>query len=432
MDLKRLETARLFHRFAFGPRPGEFRRALESGILNTRKELLTPSTNDQGAAKVSDPVLRDLGQRPAPNSREVVAFATEMRKQNIEIVLWWLDRMALTDNALTEKMTWFWHGHWATSIEKLNFALPMYRQNLTLRANALGNFKTMAKAMINDGALQFWLDGNENTASAPNENLAREFMELFVIGVNRYSEDDVKALSRALTGYQVTRSNGDCRFNPRRHDNSPVTILGKTALYNGESASDYLVSQENCALFISERLWYRFISSSVALPANSSIQKSFADREISATLTTLASSEAMSDPANSIVKSPVEWFIAVCRALNLQPSKLSNPILLLAYLDKLSQRPFYPPNVSGWPSDEAWLSAASAQFRIGFANWLVKQADLTEVNSLKPVERIPAIADLLGIVEFSSRTLRALSPAKNDPARLLLLAVCSPEYIVSA
>jgi uncharacterized protein (DUF1800 family) len=99
----------------------------------------------------------------------------------------------------------------------------MYRQINTLRANCLGNFKTMSRAMVNDGALQFWLDGQDSTLVAPNENLGRELMELFVLGVERYTEDDVKAATRALTGYQVKRSNGDLTFNVKRHDPKPIT-----------------------------------------------------------------------------------------------------------------------------------------------------------------------------------------------------------------
>lgn len=431
MDLKRLETSRLFHRFGFGPRPGEFSNALNLGLFSTRKSLLTPVIADAGTARVPDLFLRDLGPRPAPKTNELLPFVAEMRQQNIDTILWWLDRMALADNALIERMTWFWHGHFATSLDKLNYALPMYRQNQTLRKNALGNFTSLARDLVNDGALQYWLDGSNSTAKSPNENLAREFMELFVLGVNRYTEDDVKALSRAFTGYMVVRSNGECTFNPKRHDTSSVTLLGKTASFDGNSASDYLVSQDNCAQFISERLWFRFASSSIALPSNSPIKSAFLTRDIGAAINSLATSGAMSNPDYSLVKTPVEWFIGVCRALNLQPSKLNTPTQLLNHLDKLSQKPFYPPNVGGWPADEAWLNAASVQYRIAFGAWLIKQADLSSLQDSSVIARISAIADLLGVAEFTSRTYFALALAKDDPARTLLLAICSPEYIVS-
>ena len=320
-QLKRLETSRLFHRFGFGPRPGEFAQALKTGFIPTRKKLLTPPTIDLGAEKVIDPAITDLGKRPEPNTLEVVPFAIAMRSQSKELVLWWLDKMTLSDHGLLEKMTWFWHGHWATSIQKLNYPLPMYNQNITLRTHALGNFTTMTKSMLQDGALQFWLDGQANTFKAHNENLGRELMELFTLGVNRYSEDDVKAIARSLTGYQVVKSNGLVTIKESRRDTNPVTLLGKTSIFNGDTLSDFLVEQNNCALFIAERLWYRFISSTEPMPANLSAKKAFSSREILPAITALASVPAMSNTKYAMVKSPVEWFVSACRAL-----ELTNPI----------------------------------------------------------------------------------------------------------
>ena len=432
MDSARLVTARLYHRFGFGPRPGEFVAALRAGNSATRTNLLTVPSFDNGAQRVAEPVLTDLGKRPEPNDPQQQIFGAQMREQSRALTVWWLDRMALSDHALTERMTWFWHGHWATAIDKLNYALPMYMQNQTLRKHALGNFRDQSLAMINDGALQIWLDGQENTLRAPNENLGRELMELFILGVNRYTETDVKEVARALTGYQVTRSNGTVTFNPRRYDPNPKTILGKTIAYDATSATNHLVDQAACQLFISERLWYRFISSQDPLPDQSSIQSAFSQRNISAAVSALADFEYLSDTQYSLVKSPVEWFISSCRALSITPSRLTNPNNLLNYLNKLSQVPFSPPNVGGWPTNEAWLSSASAQFRFGFAQWFIKQGDISPISNLARGQRVDAIADWLGIAELSERTKMALQGAEGDPKRLILLALCSPEYIVSA
>ncbi len=432
MNAQRLETSRLFHRFGFGPRPGEYAQAIKDGVDSTRTKLLTVPANDLGATKVATPKITDLGQRPAPNSKEIVPFAIEMRYQVQQMTLWWLDRMALSDHGLTERMTWFWHGHWATSVQKLNYAMPMYMQNNALRANSLGNFKTMSRAMINDGALQFWLDGQDSTLVAPNENLGRELMELFVLGVDRYTEDDVKAAARALTGYQVKRSSGEVTFNPKRHDASAITILGTTQSFTGETLSDFLVARDDNATFIAERLWYRFISSTESMPATFSAKSAFVNRDISAAVTAMARDAAMRDEKNDLVKAPVEWFIAACRALGLTPSQLKTPAQLLNYLDKLGQVPFNPPNVGGWPAAEAWLSSATAQYRIAFAAWLIKQSDLSALTSIPIASRVLKSADWLGVPEWSARTQAALRDSLNDPAQFALLALCSPEYIVSA
>ncbi len=432
METDRLEIARLYHRFGFGPRPGEFKDALTNGLAATKNELLSVPAIDLGAAQIAEPNITNLGPRPDQKTSALIEFNIALRQQVKDLPLWWLDRMALSDHALTERMTWFWHGHWATAIGKLNFAYPMYLQNQTLRKYALGNFGEMATAMLNDGALQFWLDGGDNTVKAPNENLARELMELFVLGVNRYTETDVRELARALTGYQIERSSGKVTFNTKRFDPNVKTILGSTTTFNGTSATAHLVSQPDNAKFISERLWFRFISSLVELPSNNSLEKSFETRDITKLLAALTDSQILSNPSYSIVKAPVEWFVGVARYLKLTPSALKTPAQLLAYLDKLAQVPFSPPNVGGWPTDESWLSSASAQYRIQFAAWLIKQADLSALTAVAPNKRIAWLQDELGVLPFSNRTRLALDGVKSTPAQLLQLAICSPEYVVSA
>jgi uncharacterized protein (DUF1800 family) len=432
MDAQRLETSRLLHRFGFGPRPGEYAKALSDGVVTTREKVLTVPAVDLGLSKVVEPEITDLGKRPAPNSKEIVPFSIALRFQTQQMIVWWLDRMAASDHGLTERMTWFWHGHWATSVDKLNYALPMFKQNKTLRTYCLGNFATMTKAMLNDGALQFWLDGQDNTVKAPNENLGRELMELFTLGVGRYTEDDVKSISRALTGYQVVRSNGEVTINQTRRDKNPVNLLGTTAAFTGDSLADFLVARDDSAQFIAERLWYRFISSTEDMPVSFSVKSAFKSREISAAVSAMVNDSVMRDEKYAMVKSPVEWFISACRALELTPSALKTPAQMINYLEKLGQVPFSPPNVGGWPAGEAWLSSASAQYRIAFATWLIKQSDLRVLKSLTPAQRMMQSADWLGVAEWSPRTKAALRDAQSDPAQFALLALCSPEYIVSA
>ena len=432
METDRLEIARLYHRFGFGPRPGEFKAALANGLSATKSALLSVPAVDSGAALVAEPSITNLGPRPAQKTSELIEFNIALRQQVKDLPLWWLDRMALSDHTLTERMTWFWHGHWATALGKINYAYPMYIQNKTLRKHALGNFGEMATAMVNDGALQFWLDGGENTVKSPNENLARELMELFVLGVNRYTETDVRELSRALTGYQIERSSGKVIFNAKRYDPNVKNILGYSTTFNGTSATAHLVAQKDNAKFISERFWFRLISSQIELPGDNSLEKAFENRDISKLVAALTDSQILSNPSYSIVKAPVEWFVGVARYLNLTPSELKTPAQLLGYLDKLAQVPFNPPNVGGWPTDESWLSSASAQSRIQFAAWLVKQADLTALAAVAPNKRVTWLQDELGILAFSTRTRLALDGVKTNPAQLLQLAICSPEYVVSA
>jgi hypothetical protein len=419
-------------RFGFGPRPGEYAQALKDGLEVTRAKVLSVPAVDAGAAAVVLPEITDLGKRPAANSAEIVPYAIAIRFQIQQLVMWWLDRMAMSDHGLTERMTWFWHGHWATSIDKVNFALPMLNQNKTLRTYCLGNFKDMSRAMINDSALQYWLDGQDSTLTAPNENLGRELMELFILGVDRYTEDDVKASARALTGYQVVNYSGTLTFNPKRHDSTLITILGKTQAFTGETLSDFLVARDDNATFIAERLWYRFISSTETMPTSFAAKNALATRDISAGVKAMANDPAIRDEKNDLVKSPVEWFIAACRALKITPSALKTPAQLINYLNQMGQVPFSPPNVGGWPAAEAWLSSATAQYRITFATWLIKQGDLSALTAIPVESRVLKSADWLGVAEWTPRTQAALRNSLADPAQFTLLALCSPEFIVSA
>ena len=430
-DQERLALSRLYSRFGFGPKPGEFEAALKSGFQATKKNFLIKPTEVDISADIAPIVIDDMGPRPMAGTFAGVEYSVKIRDQIKSMTLWWLDQMVTTDYSLNEKMTWFWHGHWATSIEKLNFALPMYKQNLTFRANALGDFSAFSKAMYEDGALQYWLDGQENTAKAPNENLSREFMELFTLGVGRYTEEDVKALARVFTGVLVGRTNGEVSFSARRHDSSPVNLLGTSKVFTAPEAIDLLTSRNDSFRFIYERLWYRFICSTEDFPATNN-RSALVGRDIFLAVSDFVNSDYMYDPKYAMVKSPVEWVVGVCRALSITPSQIKNPQLFAAGLTKLAQIPFAPPNVGGWPAGESWLTSASAQFRLSLSQTIIKSADLKEFKSLKPAARSLYLQNLLGVYKWSKRTSDALTIARLDPERMVLLAINSPEYVVGA
>ena len=434
MDSQRLEISRVFHRFGFGPKPGEFAQAIKKGVTASRKIVADNGQLSNQSQTIADLNLADLGNRPAPNSAGVIEFATNLRNQSEELLLWWLDKMVISQSPLLERMTWFWHGHWATSIDKVTYPLPMYKQNMTLRTHALGSFKEMSKAMVQDTALQYWLDGQENTAKKPNENLGRELMELFTLGVNRYTEDDVKAIARTLTGYQIKLSAGTLTFNPSRYDYSHVSLLDTVAIFHAPAVSDFLVARDDCATFIAERIWYRFISSTEPMTTGfkTSFKKSFSKRNIKSAVGVAMADPVMRNPKYGMVKSPVEWFVGACRALEVKPSNLTTPAKLKTYLSKMGQIPFAPPSVGGWPAGEAWLTSASAQYRVEFAQWLIKQSALQPINQMPVEKRIQATADWLGVVSWSERTKVALGQTVADPAALALVGLCSPEYIISA
>lgn len=411
----------------FGPKPGQFTDALKNGSAKTLNNILTTTPT----SPVAMPVFETLGPQPPNGAINRAEWGLKMQSQRNQLVSWWLDQMVAVDNPFQERIVWFWHGHWATSMDKVDYANAMFQQNKIFREYGLGNFKEFSRKMIMDGALQYWLDNNSNTVKAPNENLARELMELFTLGVNRYSEDDIKQAAKALTGYTLDRESGEVTFNPKKHDTSAQTILGRTDNFDGLSLVDFLVDQQNCANFIAERLWFRFVSDENPLP-DSGIQQAFQDRDISKAITALAMHSGMSDDKNSMVKPPLEWFIASCRALNILPSRIGKPETILSFLEKIAQKPFYPPNVGGWPAGEIWLTAANAQYRLTLAQLVVSNGDISPISSIPAYNRVAAIADFLGVNQWSQRTKTALVASQSNASQLIITALCAPEFLVSA
>jgi uncharacterized protein (DUF1800 family) len=243
---------------------------------------------------------------------------------------------------------------------------------------------------------------------------------------------------------RVVKNSGLVTKEPRRSYSGTTTILGTTANFESATLARFLSTTPACQSFIPERLTYRFISpasSMMGIPMKPAAQKkssayiikqAFETRQILPTMEALVFSESFKDPVNSQVKSPVEWVVSVFRALQITPSTCSQPDVLLKLLDTLGQRPYFPPSVGGWPADEAWLSVASSQNLIQAAQVIVSEGDLSPLTKVPKQERVDALADWLGVVEWSDRTRAAFDGALRDPARLTALAICSPEYLVSA
>jgi uncharacterized protein (DUF1800 family) len=377
------------------------------------------------------------GEKP---SKEAKKAANKARlAQEAKVTGWWLDRMVSSGGAVSgpagaaaERLTWFWHGHFATSEQKVRSPQLMLAQNQTFRKFARGSFTELARALVVDSAMIRWLDGNDNREGSPNENLAREFLELFTLGIGHYAETDVFEGARALTGWTIRRNSTEARFVPSRHDSGSKTMLGKTGNFDAKGFVDLALAKPESAAFVIGRLWFRLVSATPPTAATMArlVAAYGARRDVGAVLKAIVAEDAFRDSTSALVKQPVEWAVGLMRALGIQPSKLDDKtrVKLLAGLRGMGQLPLRPPSVGGWPSGGSWLTTSAGVARLQLAALLARNAELGQLQ--KSSARVDGVRALLGVDQWSARTRDALAGV-TEPAQLVAVAACAPEYVVS-
>ncbi|MEU4476206.1 DUF1800 family protein [Micromonospora sp. NPDC023888] len=419
------DVALLLRRTGFGPTANELAAARRAGFTATLAALTTPTGPDIGATRAPMP---PLGPDPyvgasEPTPAQRVEADGLRRAQAGTLTQWWLDRMTVADHQAAEKLLFFWHGHWATSIVKVKSPQLMLAQHLALRESR--DFRDMAHRMIVDPALVYWLDGQLNSREAPNENLAREFFELFTLGLGQYTESDVQQAGLALTGWRIDLAGRRSVFDPGRHHDGTSSILGVTRHFTVGSLVDLVLAQEACPRFVAARLWHRYASSTAPIPEHIREEMAAAFPEPLPMLRVLLADEMFPTTRATMVKQPVEWLVGALRQLGLRPATLPAETVtgLLDGLGGLGQRPFAPPSVGGWPAGVAWLTSAAARLKLSLAGKLASQ--------LSPERMTPEeVAHLLCVDTWTDRTYEVLRGTTNS--RLMLtLGLVSPEYQVT-
>ncbi len=322
------------------------------------------------------------------------------RRQMREIQRWWLTRMVQSPRPLEEKLTLFWHGHFATSFRITEDSYHMYAQNRMLRTNASGNVSDLLRGIITDPAMLRYLNNNQNRKSSPNENLARELLELFTMGEGNYGERDIKEAARALTGY--TYQDDSFVFNTNQHDGGSKTILGIRGTLDGDGLVNAILRQRACSEFLSAKL-YKFFVRDIPLEArgnDSATRKAVLDLantmrrvkyELRPVLKRLFMSRHFYDPANigTKIKSPAELLVGAVRSLNVPVRDMG---IVTDAMDLMGQSVFYPPSVKGWDGGRAWINTATMFVRQNTLVYLLTGELPSRTNLLKESHHVNAMA----------------------------------------
>lgn len=360
------QTKHLFSRAGFGIQFGDIGTFGALQAKEAVKMLLQQAPDSAPLNVVENTVKFDPTMRKDAAARKM--FLMVQREQRRALNLGWMDKLIHTDAVLQEKMTLFWHNHFAC---RSNIALFDQQLNNLMRKNALGNFRTLLFGVAKSPAMLQFLNNQQNRKSHPNENFAREVMELFTIGRGRYTEKDVKESARAFTGFGFNRS-GEFAFRKFLHDDGQKTFLGKTGNFTGDDIMDILLERKETAYFVSNKLYKYLVNETpdpehVQAMADVFYQSGY---EIKPLLEFVFTSEWFYDEKNTgcLIKSPVDFLTVLSRRFYISYDK---PQVLLQFQRALGQVLFYPPNVAGWPGGRNWIDSSSLMYRLKIPSLLL-------------------------------------------------------------
>ena len=427
-------AAHLLSRAGFGGSPAEIEALYARGLKGAVAFVLE---GEEDADLFPPP---DMTQPPEIESfrRTVQAETDPIAKQELltqqrklnraemqDLRDWWMQRMRYSLWPLREKMTLFWHGHFATSVEKTRLPYLMWQQNETLRANALGNFRTLTKAVSRDPAMMQYLDLQRSVKNQPNENFARELMELFTLGEGvRYTESDIREAARALTGYRINPRTQQFVFARRQYDDSAKTFLGETGNLDGDEVIDVILQQPECGQFITRKLWRFFVSDEPSEEVVQALgqQLTQSNYDISGLLRKVFLSREFysREVIRSQVKSPAQWIVQTAKVLEcpLPPAQLTENAM-----NQMGQILFAPPNVKGWDGGRAWITSATLLYRFNLAGQLVRAQGSPAKINLQKIAPATLRADEENLCEvLAGRLLNAPLPASEKGRLLAFLA----------
>jgi uncharacterized protein (DUF1800 family) len=418
----------LLWRAGFGGTPEQISTLVEWGPQRAVDHLLNYETIDFDAP-APDAFRDDIMRRPEAERAQLRAARLAQdeetlarirlkqqqrerddRRQMRQIQRWWLRRMIESPRPLEEKMILFWHGHFATAYRPVENSYHMYLQNLFFRRHAAGSFADLLYGIIRDPAMLAYLDQNTSRRRNPNENLARELLELFGLGLGNYTEQDIKEGARALTGHAF--EGNEFIFREREHDPNPKRILGRSGLLKGEEFVTAILEQRACSVFICRKLYHFFcadIPDTAALERDlpADIRAAVADLasllrsrryQLKPVLRRLFLSQHFYEPRimNQQIKSPVQLIVGAVRSLHTPVRDLN---ILLDALDLMGQNIFNPPSVKGWDGGRSWINTSTLYVRQNTLAFLLTGARPQGTDPLANGERYDPVAILAQIAD---------------------------------
>jgi uncharacterized protein (DUF1800 family) len=425
------EARHLLSRATFGATPAEIRAveamdytsAVDRLLANWHANALTAAPSWINESPVQLRRMQQEAQAEAKEKKGVdgkpLAIRKPVQEHARELRNWWVEEMLATDQPLVERMTLFWHNHFTSSLAKVRYTPALYRQNELFRREAFGNFARLLKAVARDPAMLIYLDGVGSIARQPNENFARELLELFTLGEGHYSEADIKNAARAFTGWSMDRETGAFIDRIKQHDGGEKTFLGQTGRFDGDDIVAILLRQPRTAELVCEKLWREFVS---LTPDPAEIRRLAAilrtgNYEMKPVLRALFLSPQFRDPGSrgTLIKSPVDLIVGSVHLLGLPvPEKTQ----LVRMMQGLGQVPFDPPNVKGWPGGESWITTYTLLLRQQFMRRMIEATTVSSMDGnprMRPDRRAERKEQMEPPRPIEGRSLRNVTEVRLGP-----------------
>lgn len=448
-----LQAGHLLNRAGFGGTPAEVEAVVQlgpAGAINLLLDFPDAPAAEQTQQLPDERVLADI---PITNRDRRAAFfqvrgeenegARQLLQQKIQrasaqymadATRWWLNRMAYGPYPLQERLTLFWHGHFTSSYrDDRQGSWRIWNQNELLRQHAAGSFREMVRGISRDPAMLKYLNNDRNVKRRPNENYARELMELFTLGIGNYTEADIKQAARAFTGW--THDGVTFLFRGNQHDDEVKRLFGRVGAFGGDEVIELLLTHPACGRYIAGKLFAYFVGTPASELEAAALGEVLREHnfEMRPMLRTILSSRAFFDPKRfgGKIKSPVHLLAGTCRLLE---AEVPDVRATRRELEKMGQVLFEPPNVKGWPGQfdgRKWINTATLLARYNAAVALVERSRVKTRNPSDPGEFVDEwLNRLIGRpVEADKRArLIELADEAKKRTRVLELIVSMPEY----